>query len=82
MTENASVTMRDDTFPQYGEKSKPGRHWGLENSNLLSHSSNKNENSALVMVMLKDAGSWGEGRSAADFFELLGSFDYPKERGG
>lgn len=80
LTENASVSVRDDTFPQYGDKSKPGRHWRVENSYLLSHPSYKNENSVLLMVVLKDEASWGEGRSAADFFELLSSFDYPKEK--
>ncbi|KAF1781242.1 Anp1 [Phytophthora cactorum] len=32
------------------------------------------------MVVLKDADSVGEGRTAKDFLELLGSFDYPKEK--
>ncbi|ETN09004.1 hypothetical protein PPTG_11071 [Phytophthora nicotianae INRA-310] len=80
MTNNDDVLKSEDTFPQYGENSLPGRHFRLENTKLLSQSSNKNADSVLVMVVLKDTESWGEGRTAKDFLELLGTFDYPKEK--
>ncbi|KAG3116156.1 hypothetical protein PI124_g4427 [Phytophthora idaei] len=74
------VLESEDFFPQYGKDSLPGRHFRLENIKLLSQSSNKHQDSVLVMVVLKDADSVGEGRTAKDFLELLGSFDYPKEK--
>lgn len=80
VTRDDSVTTVVHTFPQYGEQSATGRHFRLENTRLLSEPGNKNEDSVLVMVVLKDAESWGEGRTAEDFFELLDSFDYPKEK--
>ncbi|KAF4033663.1 hypothetical protein GN244_ATG14371 [Phytophthora infestans] len=80
VTKNINVVESEDIFPQYGDNSLPGRHFRLENAKLLSQSSNKNVDSVLVMVVLKDAESWGQGRGAQDFMELLGSFDYPKEK--
>ncbi|KAG2829454.1 hypothetical protein PC129_g3533 [Phytophthora cactorum] len=80
VTNNDNVLESEDFFAQYGKDSLPGRHFRLENIKLLSQSSNKHQDSVLVMVVLKDADSVGEGRTAKDFLELLGSFDYPKEK--
>ncbi|OWZ04364.1 hypothetical protein PHMEG_00023748 [Phytophthora megakarya] len=41
---------------------------------------NKDKDSVLILVVLKDAQSWGDGRNAEDFFNLIDSFDYPKEK--
>ncbi|OWZ04363.1 hypothetical protein PHMEG_00023747 [Phytophthora megakarya] len=75
-TSDDTVATREDTFPQYGEDSLPGRHFRLENRKI---GGNKEEN-VLVVVVLKDVESWGEDRTAADFFELLGTFAFPKEK--
>ncbi|KAG7383654.1 hypothetical protein PHYPSEUDO_003458 [Phytophthora pseudosyringae] len=77
-TMNGSVVTTERTFPQYGAFSLPGRLFRLENKETLGQTSNKDGGSVLVLVVLKDAQSWGDGRDAGDFFDLLDSFDYPK----
>ncbi|KAL4138214.1 hypothetical protein PRIC2_001721 [Phytophthora ramorum] len=80
VTTDGDISTTVGTFPQYGASSLPGRLFQLENTRQLSQPGNKGKDSLLVMVVTKDAMSWGEERTAADFFKLLDTFDYPKEK--
>ncbi|KAG7383655.1 hypothetical protein PHYPSEUDO_003459 [Phytophthora pseudosyringae] len=73
---SGNVSVLAHTFPQFGGESLPGRHFRLENTQRGS----RNKDSVLVVVVPKDAESWGEGRTADEFLEVLHSFDYPKEK--
>ncbi|KAG7402216.1 hypothetical protein PHYBOEH_003475 [Phytophthora boehmeriae] len=77
-TTDDGVSTTVEIFPQYGDKSSPGMHFRLENSKLLMQAGNREEDSVLLVVVLKDAESWGEGRTVDDFFKLVDSFDYPE----
>ncbi|KAG6599547.1 Mannan polymerase complex subunit mnn9 [Phytophthora cinnamomi] len=69
----------EESFPQYG-KIEPGRHYRIENTPLLSKLGNRESNSVLIICVFNDAGSWGGNRTVNDFFNLVGSFNYPKEK--
>ncbi|KAG6599564.1 Mannan polymerase complex subunit mnn9 [Phytophthora cinnamomi] len=69
----------EESFPQYG-KTEPGRHYRIENTPLLSKLGNRESNSVLIICVFNDAGSWGGNRTVNDFFNLVGSFNYPKEK--
>ncbi|KAI9922689.1 hypothetical protein PsorP6_000462 [Peronosclerospora sorghi] len=58
----------EESFPQYG-KEEPGQHYRVENNRLLTQVGNREDNS-----------SWGKNRTIVDFFELVKSFTYPKEK--
>ncbi|KAI9922820.1 hypothetical protein PsorP6_000449 [Peronosclerospora sorghi] len=69
----------EESFPQYG-KEEPGQHYRLENNRLLAQPVNREENSVLIICVFNDAESWGKNRTIVDFFELVKSFNYPKEK--
>ncbi|RLN79525.1 hypothetical protein BBJ28_00023768 [Nothophytophthora sp. Chile5] len=68
-----------ESFPQYG-KSEPGQHYRIENSRLIEEAGRSGGDSLLLMTVFNDEESWGANRSVADFFQLVGSFDYPKAK--
>uniref|UniRef100_A0AAV1VHS8 Uncharacterized protein n=1 Tax=Peronospora matthiolae TaxID=2874970 RepID=A0AAV1VHS8_9STRA len=68
-----------ELFPQYG-KNESGEHYRIENTRVLAQPGNRETDSVLIVCVFNDASSWGENRTIADFFELVGSFDYNKEK--
>ncbi|GMF54087.1 unnamed protein product [Phytophthora fragariaefolia] len=69
----------EESFPQYG-KIEPGRHYRIHNPQMLTQLGNRESNSVLLICLFNDANSWGGNRSVTNFFDLVGSFDYPKEK--
>ncbi|KAE9268869.1 hypothetical protein PR003_g31308 [Phytophthora rubi] len=69
----------EESFPQYG-KVEPGRLYRIENTPVLAQLGNRESNSVLIICVFNDADSWGGNRTVTDFFDLIGSFDYPKEK--
>ncbi|KAG6599548.1 Mannan polymerase complex subunit mnn9 [Phytophthora cinnamomi] len=69
----------EESFPQHG-KTEPGRHYRIENTPLLSKLGNRESNSVLIICVFNDAESWGKNRTVNDFFNLVVSFNYPKEK--
>jgi hypothetical protein len=55
-------------------------HYRLQNSHLLNQLGNRESDSVLIISVFNNAESWGVNSSMADFFDLVGSFDYPKEK--
>uniref|UniRef100_M4BFC8 Glycosyltransferase family 62 protein n=1 Tax=Hyaloperonospora arabidopsidis (strain Emoy2) TaxID=559515 RepID=M4BFC8_HYAAE len=68
-----------ELFPQYG-KNESGEHYRIENTRVLAQPGNRETDSVLIICVFNDARSWGENRTIADFFELVGSFDYNREK--
>jgi hypothetical protein len=69
----------NEAFPQYG-KTEPGLHHRLQNTRLLTQVGNRESDSVLIISVFNDAESWGTNRSMTDFFDLVGSLDYPKQK--
>ncbi|KAL3663910.1 hypothetical protein V7S43_010799 [Phytophthora oleae] len=68
-----------ESFPQHG-KDEPGVHYRLENTRMLNQPGSREEDSLLFIVVFNDADSWGSNRSVNDYFQLLNSMDFPKEK--
>ncbi|OWY98275.1 hypothetical protein PHMEG_00030990 [Phytophthora megakarya] len=67
-----------ELFPQHG-KNEPGIHYRIENTELLQQPNIREKASVLVICVFNNVKSWGENRSITDFFNLIGTFNYPKE---
>ncbi|KAE9347502.1 hypothetical protein PR003_g6885 [Phytophthora rubi] len=78
-TTSGSFPEYSESFPQYG-KTDPGRYYRIENTRLLAHPAAREKDSLLLVTVFNDAESWGANRSAADYFELVRSLDFPKEK--
>ncbi|KAG6603123.1 Mannan polymerase complex subunit mnn9 [Phytophthora cinnamomi] len=68
-----------ELFPQFG-KSEPGQRYRIENTRMLAKPSTREEDSLLLVTVFNDGESWGTNRSAADYFQLVSSLDFPKEK--
>ncbi|OWY90600.1 LOW QUALITY PROTEIN: hypothetical protein PHMEG_00041201 [Phytophthora megakarya] len=55
-------------------------HYRIQNSRLISQAGNRESHSILIICVYNDAESWGKNRTIVDFFNLIGSFNYPKEK--
>ncbi|EGZ25806.1 hypothetical protein PHYSODRAFT_388889, partial [Phytophthora sojae] len=75
----AHFTEYEESFPQYG-KIEPGRHYRIENKPVLTRLGNRETDSVLIICVFNDKNSWGGNRTVTDFFDLVGSFNYPKEK--
>ncbi|GMF54088.1 unnamed protein product [Phytophthora fragariaefolia] len=69
----------EESFPQHG-KSEPGKHYRVENTHLLSEPGNRDNDTVLIICVFNDADSWGKKRNLTNFFELIKSFAYPKQK--
>ncbi|OWZ13137.1 hypothetical protein PHMEG_00013599 [Phytophthora megakarya] len=78
-TGSARFDEYQERFPQYG-KNEPGLHYRIENRPVLTRPGIRESQSVLIICVFNDAASWGENRSIFDFFSLIESFDYPKEK--
>ncbi|DBA04625.1 TPA: hypothetical protein N0F65_012208 [Lagenidium giganteum] len=78
-TMTADIESSKASFEMHG---KPERglldRW--HNRNLLAVAENKANDSVLIVMSMNDAESWGPGRTAEDFFSLVGNFAHPKEK--
>ncbi|GMF14078.1 unnamed protein product [Phytophthora lilii] len=69
----------EELFPQHG-KSEPGRHYRVKNLRLLTQLGSRERDSVLIICVFNNAESWGNNRNATDFFNLVGSFEYPTDK--
>ncbi|KAG1689841.1 hypothetical protein DVH05_001875 [Phytophthora capsici] len=69
----------EQLFPQYG-KNEPGQHYRIENPQLLNRPGSRDNNSVLIVCVFNGAESWGKNRQMEDFFRLVGSFKYSKDK--
>ncbi|KAG7375378.1 hypothetical protein PHYPSEUDO_001601 [Phytophthora pseudosyringae] len=68
-----------ESFPQHGQ-TEPGLHYRIENTRLLAQAGSREQDSLLLITVFNDAQSWGTNRSVTDYFELVSSLDFPKEK--
>ncbi|KAH7463172.1 Mannan polymerase complex subunit mnn9 [Phytophthora ramorum] len=68
-----------ESFPQHG-RTEPGHHYRIENKQLLGQAGNREKDSLLLITVFNGANSWGNNRTVADYFSLVGSQEFPKEK--
>ncbi|KAG7377378.1 hypothetical protein PHYPSEUDO_011748 [Phytophthora pseudosyringae] len=68
-----------ESFPQHGV-TEPGKHYRIQNTNMLAQGKNRANDSLLFITVFNDAQSWGHERSVDDFFTLVGSLNIPQEK--
>ncbi|DAZ97728.1 TPA: LOW QUALITY PROTEIN: hypothetical protein N0F65_009627 [Lagenidium giganteum] len=75
----ADVATSTASFEMYG-KTERGLRNQWSNRKVLAVAENKANDSVLIVLSMNDAQSWGPGRTAEDFFTLIGNFTYPKPK--